>query len=256
MSEIKTAHDRLAAQANYVVKANALIQKSRYSLTITQQKALLYVISKIKPYDKPDTEYTFNAKDFCLVCNLDVKNSGTYISHCISAFQDIGRQTLTIEENDRVIVSHWFSELVYDKKTDTFTVSFGKNITPYLFQLQRLYTQYSLETILAMKSKYSIRLYELLLSYRTMRLKQVYSLEELKDLLDCKTYKTFQHIKEKVLTPAIEDINSLTDIKVRYDTLKEGRRIVAIEFTVSYNADTHADNFLRRHMLLGGREKP
>ncbi|MBQ7798569.1 MAG: replication initiation protein, partial [Clostridia bacterium] len=172
------------------------------------------------------------------------------------AFDDIGRLVITIDEGDRLIKSHWFNEMVYDKKTDTFTVSFGKNITPYLFQLQRLYTQYSLETVLAMKSKYAIRLYELLLSYRNMRIKQVYSIDELKELLDCNTYKTFQHLQSRVLIPAIEDINSLTDIKVRYDTLKEGRRIVAIEFTVSYNADTHADNFLRRHMLLGGREKP
>lgn len=255
MSEIKTAHDRLSAQANFVVKANALIQKSRYSLTLTQQKQLLYIISKIKPTDNPETEYTFNARDFCRICNLEGDTKG-YLTHTSKAFDDIGRLVITIDEGDRLIKSHWFNEMVYDKKTDTFTVSFGKNITPYLFQLHRLYTQYSLETVLAMKSKYAIRLYELLLSYRNMRIKQVYSIDELKELLDCNTYKTFQHLQSRVLIPAIEDINSLTDIKVRYDTLKEGRRIVAIEFTVSYNADTHADNFLRRHMLLGGREKP
>ena len=255
MSEIKTAHDRLAAQANFVVKSNALIQKSRYSLTLAQQKQLLYIISKIKPNDNPETEYTFNIRDFCKVCNLPL-DTGFYIQHFAEAFRLMASKSVEIIDGTKHIISHWFNEVEFDETKDTFTVSFGKKITPYLFHLKQLYTQYSLETVLAMKSKYSIRLYELLLSNHNRRIRQVYSLEELKDLLDCKTYKTFQHIKEKVLTPAIEDINSLTDIKVRYDTLKEGRRIVAIEFIVSYNADTHADNFLRRHMLLGGREKP
>ena len=35
-----------------VVKANELIQKTRYSLTVQEQKTLAYVISMIKPTDK------------------------------------------------------------------------------------------------------------------------------------------------------------------------------------------------------------
>ena len=35
----------------YVVKANQLITKSRYSLSLQQQKILLYFISQIKPED-------------------------------------------------------------------------------------------------------------------------------------------------------------------------------------------------------------
>lgn len=40
----------------FVVKANALIQKSRFSLSLQQQKIVLYLISKIQPNDEEFTE--------------------------------------------------------------------------------------------------------------------------------------------------------------------------------------------------------
>ena len=40
-----------------VVKHNALIQKTRYSLNTQQQKIILYLISKIKPDDDELKEY-------------------------------------------------------------------------------------------------------------------------------------------------------------------------------------------------------
>ena len=47
-------HDEecLAIRNGVVRKANALIQKSRFSLTTQQQKVILYLISRISPQDK------------------------------------------------------------------------------------------------------------------------------------------------------------------------------------------------------------
>ena len=56
MSRQKTLADR----EQYVVKANDLIRKTRYSLTAQQQKIILFAISKIKPDDDITTKYTFD----------------------------------------------------------------------------------------------------------------------------------------------------------------------------------------------------
>ena len=56
MSRQKTLADR----EQYVVKANELIRRTRYTLTAQQQKIVLFAISKIKPEDDIDTEYTFD----------------------------------------------------------------------------------------------------------------------------------------------------------------------------------------------------
>ena len=43
-----------------VVKANDLIQKSRFNMTLQQQKMLLFLISQVSPYDEEFKEYEFS----------------------------------------------------------------------------------------------------------------------------------------------------------------------------------------------------
>ena len=69
---------RLSQERSYfVVKDNELITKSRYSLTLQQQKILLYFISRIKPDDDEYTTYELSIKDFSKVCGY-VEDSGFY----------------------------------------------------------------------------------------------------------------------------------------------------------------------------------
>ena len=55
---------------NLVVKSNVMIQKSRYNLSLQEQKVILYCISKIKPQDKQ-----FN------IINVDIKKLIVHIGN-------------------------------------------------------------------------------------------------------------------------------------------------------------------------------
>ena len=56
-----------------VYKADELLQKARFTLTITEQRLILYAITKIKPTDTAFTEYEFNLKDFYSVVLAEKK---------------------------------------------------------------------------------------------------------------------------------------------------------------------------------------
>ena len=56
--DLKKARNRLVA------KDNRLIQNSRYALDTNENKAVLYLISKIQPEDEPGKLYSFNCKEF------------------------------------------------------------------------------------------------------------------------------------------------------------------------------------------------
>lgn len=52
-----------------VTKNNALVQKTKYRLTIAEQKALCYIISLLKPQkesEQPQLIYEFNIVDYLL----------------------------------------------------------------------------------------------------------------------------------------------------------------------------------------------
>ena len=62
----------------YVVKANELIQKSRFNLTLQQQKIVLYLISQIERNDKEFKLYSFSIQQFCKVCGINYTSGKNY----------------------------------------------------------------------------------------------------------------------------------------------------------------------------------
>ena len=104
--------------------------------------------------------------------------------------------------------------------------------------ISRLYenfTQYYLEQVSDFKSKYSIRLYELLIKYKELGSSKKYEITELRSKLGLENneYKLNAVFKRDVLDKAVKDINDNTDIQIKYDQFKEGRAISHIIFKLS-----------------------
>jgi plasmid replication initiation protein len=107
----------------------------------------------------------------------------------------------------------------------------NSNIKQYLIDLSRNFTKYELYNILALKSKYSIRLYELFKSYAFQRVKEI-ELEELKELLGAVNYE-YRDFKRRIMDKTCEEINYYTDINVSYEAITKGRKVVAIVFYIA-----------------------
>lgn len=250
-NEIITKRDALSAQGMFVVKGNDLIQKSRYSLSLMEQKAILFVISKIKPHDEPQTEYIFNIKDFCKACNL-YENTGFYYQYVREIMEHLGEHLLKVQLPDgKEMLSHWFSGAILDREAGEVRLHFDPYLKPYLFELKAFYTQYSLEYVLPMKSKYGIRLYEFLRSVQTKDYKQMFTVEEIKQRIDCEKYDKFKDFRVNVLEPALEDINTYTDLEVRCTPHKTGRKYTHLEFVILTHHDNEQERFYKRRQELG-----
>lgn len=250
MRELINKSDVLKAQSMYVVKGNDLIQKSRYSLTLMEQKAILYLISKIKPTDSDDTVYVFNIKDFIKACNFYTKG-GFHYHYIKDLLIELAKRVITIETPKGDIITHWFNDAIMSKESGELTITFSNLVRPYLFELKSFYTQYSLEFVLPMRSKYGIRLYELLVSVHSKGYRQTFELEELKKRIDCDKYEYFKDFRVYVLEPAIEDINTYTDLNVSYTLHKTGRKYTHIEFVAVKYFDAEGERQINRRKVLG-----
>ena len=225
----------------YVVKSNALIQKSRFSLSLQEQRCLLYAISRIKFSDAPSTEYTFSIKDICDACGIDIDRNGdhyTRIKADLKALRDKSIWITNAEGKEETV--SWFSKVVINKGSGTVAVKFDETIQDYLFLLQNRYTQYQLSTPLAFQSKYSIRLYELLLSYikkedlaAHKEIELTFTPEELKERLDA-NYEKFYDFRRFVLNKGIEEINKYSeDFSVSYDYIYVGKVAKKVIFIIN-----------------------
>ena len=235
-----------------VYKSNELIQKTRYTLSAQEQKVLLYTISKIKPNDKTQ-EFSFNIKALCEICGIEY-HSKNYLNFK-ETIKHLADKSFWIAQDDKQILCRWYNKVVVNEKDLTVYLRLDETLLPYLTALKENYTSYILENVLVMKSKYSIRLYEILKSYANLK-EYVIPVESLKDKLQCAEYPVYNNFKVRVLDTAINEINNYTDIKVTYKPIRENRRIIALKFTIDLiDINEYLKNTGNRYYQLDGKKE-
>jgi plasmid replication initiation protein len=203
---------------NTVAKSNDLMQRATFNLTATEQKFIAYIISLIKPEDKELQFYNVKVSDFAQLCGYNPKSVYADFKALIEKIDDkCFWLTLGTGKNEVSFRFRWFSEAKYYKTKGVIRVLLNSEIKKYLLDLisQGNYTQYDLYNVLGLKSKYSIRLYELLKSY-AYKGEILYKTQELKTLLGAETYKNFYDFRERVLKRSTQEINLYTDLEISF----------------------------------------
>jgi len=218
-----------------IVKSNDIIQKARFQLTVQEQKIILYLISKIKPNDKDFKANAFNIVDFCKVCGIDTHSGKTY-ANLRKTIKNLSDKSLWVKTDGKEILYRWINDAVIDKDSGVIQIQFHDRMKPFLLELKSNFTQYELLYILAMQSQYGIRLYETLKSYE-FRKEIIFGLDELRDILMAEKYEFYGDFRKRAVVPAIREINDLSDINVKYEPIKDGKKVIKIKFLINVKKD-------------------
>ena len=226
----------LVVKDQRVVKSNDLIQKSRFDLSLQEQKIILYLISQITPYDEEFKLYEFSIPDFCRICGIDHTSGGNY-ADLKRAIKEISDKSIWISiDGDQETLLRWIEKPYLNKRSGTIKIRLDEDMKPYLLQLKKNFTTYELIFTLRFRCKYSTRLFELISSihYKTLETyTRSYSLPELQRLMGAEKYKTWQAFKERALNPAVREINQYSNKNLQYNIIKKGRSVVGVELVVS-----------------------
>lgn len=144
----------------------------------------------------------------------------------------------------------WLTKSVYsiDEKDGTkLSITFSEEITPYLFEIKERFTEINFEYASKLTTPFSYRLYSWLMQAKNLNKAksgngitidlEVDWIKERAGLVG--HYERWAKFKEKVIEPAVENINIKTDIFVSWKAIRKGRFIHSIEFT--YNFDICKD---------------
>lgn len=223
------------------VKHNDIIQNSKYklnrgsggSLSVTEQKILLYVISKIK-YDDTRFEYIdFTIKEFCEVCGINPRNGDRYtrLKECLTKLRSRTMWLYNPDDDFETTVG-WVSKIAMSRGNGKVRILLDDDLKPYLLGLKGNFTQIPIADVMRISSKHAVTLYELLRSYYYLGNKIKFNIDDLKERLDCLSYESFYNFKTKVIIPSIEDINLHTDLCVDVEYIKTGRSYTDVVFTI------------------------
>ena len=217
-----------------VVKSNELIQKSRFSLSALEQKIILYIISKIKPEDTELKEYCFDLREMCRVCGISY--SGKNYLNFKDSIKALRDKSFWIETPRKLYTVSWIERVEIDKYQTTVSVKLDDRLLPYLLNLRECFTSYELNYTLLMKSKYSIRIYELLKSYVGIGFFHI-GIVDLKKLLQCESYSEYKEFRRNVIDKALKEINEFTDLEIEYQQIRENRAVSALLFKIKRKDD-------------------
>lgn len=233
----------LKAREYLVVKGNELIQQNRFELSLPEQKTIAFICSMIKPIDIKDSvkgvpfqlDYEFNIRDYCKVCGIDYDNGKNY-KDIKAIIKKLADRSMWLDDGESETLMRWLSYVKCNKKSGKVLIEIDRTIVPFLFDLKEKFTQYQLYNILAMKSAFSVRIYELMKSYAFQKNK-TFEIEDLKRLLGVdkvKSYERFPDFRRKVLEKAQKEINELTDLNIYFETITKGRKVIKIKFRIEY----------------------
>jgi plasmid replication initiation protein len=121
-------------------------------------------------------------------------------------------------------------------------ITIEDGIVDYNFDFQVLdfikkpmsYVYLDLRIIKGLDSKHSIGLYEILEDYKKLGKIDI-EIEKFRKAMDIgeNQYTRFNNLSDKVLVPSIEEINNKTNLKVSYEKITRGRKVVGLSFKIS-----------------------
>ena len=230
-----------------IKKSNDLIE-SRYKFDIWEMRFFLSVLAKIDRDDQNFEVYRIKYRDIIKDFGLISNNAYAMLREGAKSLM-LKTVTANYEKNGviRGEIYHLIRKMDYLEEGQTMRqgienheyidVKIEEELRPFLLQLSKNFTAYDLRNV-AKLGTYSIRVYELLKQYESLG-KRTIDVEEMKVMFDLnKEYPLFANFYQKVISPAIDEINKYSDLKVsKPERIKDGRRIVALVFKFSKKAN-------------------
>lgn len=228
---------KLIKNNDLVVKGNDLVQAS-YNLSLTEQRLILLAI--VEARDKgvdANTHLTVHASTYAT--QFGVTRQSAYEALKIATdtlfdrqvtFYDTKPETGKLRRNK----TRWVSKVAYVEDEAVVELIFAPDIVPEIIRLEANFTSYELEQVAGLQSAYAVRLYELLIQWRSTCKTPLFKLEVFRDQLglEISEYKAMGDFKKRVLDLAVLQINKHTDITVSYDQVKDGRNIIGFIFNL------------------------
>lgn len=231
MGKIKKA--RKAEQSPILFQANALTE-ARYNFDEVQKNIVYLVLDQLGAQDEPGKIYRVFVKELEQLTGSEQHS----VQLRQSTLDILSRPLEIILENGSILQAPIFSSIEHPAGQSYFTIMIDPRIRPLLFDLKNRFTTYGLKQALSLSGKYSKRLYEMLSQYKDLGSMKI-DIRELKRrlyLFDPRSkkeeYPNFSDFDRRVIKPALEQINRLTDLKVDYATMKTGRKVTDLRFTI------------------------
>ena len=226
-----------------VTKDNSLIGAS-YSLGVVEQRVIFLAIIEAreqKTLIEAGGLLRIYAQSYAKQFDVEKHTSYEAMKRAVEGLYEAGFAYSKLDERTGKIghyKSRWVDKIGYIDDLGCVELVFASDVIPLITRLEARYTEYELKQVVGLQSEYAIRLYELIIQWRSVGKTNPISLTELREKLGLvDEYKRIEAFKRRVLDLAVKQINEHTDITVEYEQHKNGRVITGFTFRFKVKKD-------------------
>lgn len=213
-------------------QSNALCRSQIQSASAIGFRVAVMVASMIRETDNDFHEYEISP---AILMKYNLSTDDTARMH--KAMDTIAQTTVNILDGTLYEVFPLFGRARYDSATKKATVILNSAIKQHYLQIKSHYTRIPVMEYIHLTSAYTQKLFEYLLSWRSVNQKSIETIE-LYELLGVPDtyYLDFYQFRRKILDPAFKQIKKYTSLLVEYETHSitggrgKGKKVTHINF--------------------------
>ena len=216
-------------ESKKIKQSNRLIE-ARYNLTKYEQKMVIAICSQLDSNVENFSKIKIKVSDMAAFCQFENKKAYSLVK---STIMRLLTRTLQIkDDNGNWYATHWLQSANYIIDESIIEYKIDEELKPELLQLKAAYLSTEAAPLMEFNREYSARMYFILKKMLKIR-EFEYKLDFFRDRFQLgKAYKIFFNLKNKVLDPAISEINEKSDIFAEHEYIKQGRSYIAVRFRV------------------------
>lgn len=198
-----------------------VLTESRYNFSRIEKNCLYKIIEKVRhDYVEGSMQKDLFENMYVNIGSSDLADitDEDHTKQAMDALRSLHRRTIDIEDAEgNWLLCGFINYAKKNAKTKTYEVEVSKEIMPYLVELARNFTAYSLTVAMALKGKYSQRFYELCCQYRNRIEKDGYggfhkTQEQLREMLCLEDkYPLNPLFNQRVLESARKELKEMFD---------------------------------------------
>jgi plasmid replication initiation protein len=213
-----------------VVSQHNSLVNGLYSLTVLELRVFLMMLHEVRRGVDVFEEFDIALKE---IEGLDMSNIHRQIDKIQEELTSIKLRLDYLNGQPGKFTFNVFRYALYYKGTGILRLRVEEKIKPYISNLfeQGNFTSADFKTLLGLPSFNSYRIYLLLKQGAKKYGGRVIRVDELKEMLqiNTKAYALYANFKNRVIKQAEKDLEN-TDMAFTYKELKEGKKVVAIDF--------------------------
>ncbi len=226
-----------------ITKDNSLIGAS-YSLGVVEQRLIFLAIIEAreqKTLIEAGGLLRIYAQSYAKQFDVEKHTSYEAMKRAVEGLYEAGFAYSKVDKISGKIghyKSRWVDKVGYIDDLGCVELVFASDVIPLITRLEARYTEYELKQVVGLQSEYAIRLYELVIQWRSVGKTNQITLADLREKLGLvNEYQRIEAFKRRVLDLAVNQINEHTDITVEYEQHKQGRVITGFTFRFKVRKD-------------------